>query len=104
MKEEEEKKKNQTANPREERKKKSQKVVKRCDWVLFVGPLCLFNYNIVIELSVFITHNSKIRKLSGGNRVMDFPNNLFAMGPTIFKLWVMEIENWVMETSHPNNP
>ena len=36
--------------------------------------------------SIFITHNSKIRELSDGNRVMDFPNNLFAMGATIFEL------------------
>ena len=69
-----------------------------CGWVLFVGPLCVFNYNIVIELwvmktensqnvfSVSITHNSKIRKLSDGNRVIDFLNYLFAMGPTIFEL------------------
>ena len=51
--------------------------------VLFVGLLRVFNYNIVIELgvmeiennqnvfSVFITHNSKIRELSDGNRVME---------------------------------
>ena len=75
----------------------------------------MFNYNIAIELwvietensqnvfSVSITHNSKIRELSDGNRVMDFPNNLFAMGPTIFELRVMETENWVMETGHPNS-
>ena len=44
--------------------------------------------------SVSITHNSKIRELSDENRVMDFPNNLFVMGPTIFELWVMETENW----------
>ena len=48
--------------------------------------------------SVSITHNSKIRELGNGNRVTDFPNNLFAMGPTIFELWVMETEIWVMET------
>ena len=53
--------------------------------------------------SVSITHHSKIRELSDGNRVMDFPNNLFAMGPTIFELRVMETENWVMETGHPNS-
>ena len=29
---------------------------------------------------VFITHNSKIRELNDGNRVMDFPNNLFEIG------------------------
>ena len=45
--------------------------------------------------SVSITHNSKIRELSDGNRVMEIelwkqnyrlPNNLFAMGPIIFEL------------------
>ena len=78
-----------------------------------MGPLCVFNYNIVIELwvmktennqnvfLVFITHNSKIRELNYGNRVMDFPNNLFAIGPTIFELWVMKTENWVTKTGHP---
>ena len=79
-----------------------------------MGPLCVSNYNIAIELWVMeiensqnvflvsITHNSKIRELSDGNRVMDFPNNLFAMGPTIFELWVMETEIWVMEIAKPN--
>ena len=47
--------------------------------------------------SVSITHNSKIRELSDGNRVMEtelsFANNLFTMGPTIFELRVMETEN-----------
>ena len=48
-----------------------------------MGPLCVFNYNIVIELwvmetensqklfSVSITHNSKIKELSDENRVME---------------------------------
>ena len=79
--EEKKKKKNRTANQEKKGKKKS-KVVKSYGWVLFVGPLCLFNYNIAIELwametensqNVFfvsITHNSKIKKLSDGNRVM----------------------------------
>jgi len=35
---------------------------------------------------VFITHNSKIRKLSDRNRVIVQPNRLLAMGPTIFEL------------------
>ena len=33
---------------------------------------------------ISITHNSKIRELNDENRVMDFPNNLFAIGATIF--------------------
>ena len=36
--------------------------------------------------SVSITHNSKIREVSDGNRVMVVPNGLLAMGPTIFEL------------------
>ena len=54
--------------------------------------------------SVSITHNSKIRELSNGNRVMVVPNRLLAMGLTIFELWVMETENWVMEKGHSNTP
>ena len=86
------KKKNRTANQEKKGKKKS-KVVKSYGWVLFVGPLCLFNYNIAIELwamktensqNVFfvsITHNSKIKKLSDGNRVMT--------SQITFLLWVL---------------
>ena len=54
--------------------------------------------------SVSITHHSKIRELSDGNRVMVVPNGLLAMGPTIFELWVMETELWVMEIYDPNTP
>ena len=54
--------------------------------------------------SIFIIYNSKIKKLSDENRVMDFPNNLFAMGPTIFELWVIKTEIWVMEIAKPNTP
>ena len=32
------------------------------------------------------------------------PNNLFAMGPTIFELWVMETENWITKKANPNAP
>ena len=32
------------------------------------------------------------------------PNNLFAMGPTIFELWIMETENWIMEIVNLNGP
>ena len=74
------KKKNRTA--KKKGKKKKSKVVKSCGWVLFVGPLCVFNYNIAIELwvmetensqnvfSISIIHNSKIRELCDGKRVM----------------------------------
>ena len=67
------KKREPNSQPKRRKEKKNQKVVKSCGWVLFVGPLYVFNYNIVIELwvmktenrqnmfSVSITHNSKIR-------------------------------------------
>ena len=32
------------------------------------------------------------------------PNNLFAMCPIIFELYVMEIENWVIKKDNPNDP
>ena len=75
-------------------------------WVMETGK----SQNVFL---ISITHNSKIRELSDGNRVMKtelwkqsyyLPNNLFAMGPTIFELWVMETENWVMEFVNPNTP
>ena len=82
-----------------------------------VGPLCVFNYNIVIELWVMetennqklflvsITHNSKIRELSYGNGVIETEllfDKLFTMGPTIFELWVMKTENWVIKKLNPS--
>ena len=42
------KKKKRTEHPTQE--KKGKKKVKRCGWILFMGPLCVFNYNIDIEL------------------------------------------------------
>ena len=36
-----------------------------------------------------------------GNKIQ---TSLSVMGPTIFELWVMEIELWVMETWNPNTP
>ena len=32
------------------------------------------------------------------------PNNFFVMGPTIFELWVMKTENWVIKKDNPNDP
>ena len=97
------KKKKKKANANLEKKKK----VKRWSKVVAVGPLCVFNYNITIELwvmeiknnqklfSVSITHNSKIRKLSDGNRVMEiellFAKQTFCYGSHHF--WVMSYEN-----------
>ena len=43
-------KKKQTTNQGEERKKKKVKSGQKVLLVLFVGPLCVFNYNITIEL------------------------------------------------------
>ena len=108
--EEEEEEKNRIANPGEEREKK----VKRCGLVLFVGPLCVFNYNIAIELwvmetennkklfSVSIIHNSKIRELSDENRVMEtellFVKQTFCYRSHHF--WVMSYRN--RELSYQN--
>ena len=66
----EKKKTNNQPMRRKEKKVKSDQKVRQ---VLFVGPLCVFNHNIAIELwvmeteisqnvfSVSLTHNSKIR-------------------------------------------
>ena len=35
---------------------------------------------------------------------MVLSNGLLAMGPTIFELWFMETELWVMEIDDPNTP
>ena len=75
------------------------KTVKSC--------LCIFNYNIAIELrvmetknsqklfSVSITHNSKIRELSDGNRVIEtellFVKQTFCYESHYF--WVMSYGN-----------
>ena len=113
------KKKNRTANPREDRKKKkSQKVVKSCGWVLFVGPLCMLNYNIVIELwvmktensqnmfSASITYNSKIRVLSDGNRVMTSQTTfLLWVSPFLsYELWKLRYELWKLLNQTPPKP
>ena len=52
VKEEEEEEEERIEQPTQEKKgkKKSQKVVRSCGWVLFVGLLCVFDYNIAIEL------------------------------------------------------
>ena len=46
----EKKKKNRTANQEKKGKKKRVKSGQKVGLVLFVSPLCVFNYNIVIEL------------------------------------------------------
>ena len=103
------KKKKLNGQPRKRKKR-----VKRWSKVTAVGPICVFNYSIAIELwvmetknsqklfSVSITHNSKIRELSDGNRVIVCQTNFFAMGPIIFELWVIKIENWVIKKPNPN--
>ena len=79
-------------------------------------PMCVFNYKNVIELwvmetensqnmfSVSITHNSKIRELSDGNRVMktklSFAKRILSYGSHHF--WVMSYRNW--ELSYENRP
>ena len=62
--------------------------------------------------SVSITHNSKIRELSDGNKKLKTELWLakqtfffrIEMGPTIFENWFMEIENWEMRIDEPNGP
>ena len=49
---------------------------------------------------VSITHHSKLRELSDGNKNQ---TDFSAMGPTYFELWVMETKLWAMETQKSNN-
>ena len=105
------KKKKPRTEDRSSEKKKSKGGQKLQLWV----PPCVFIYENAIKLwvmetenslwlfSVSITHNSKIKELSDGNRVIVWSNNLFAMGPTIFELWVMKTENWVIKFGWPNS-
>ena len=44
------KKKKLNGQPRKRKEKKRKKKVKRWSKVVAVGPLCVFNYNIAIEL------------------------------------------------------
>ena len=91
------KKKQRTANPGKRKKK-----VKSCGWYcLRVPHVCLITK---MPLSYF--HNSKLKNqiIEWWKQSYRLPNNLFAMGPTIFELWVMETENWVIKKSNPNGP
>ena len=93
-KEEEKKKKKKEPNSQEERKKRrSQKWSK-----VAAGTVCGSPFMCLIT----------ILSLTDGNRVIEielsFAKQPFCHGPTIFKLWVMETENWVMETGKPNTP
>ena len=103
-------KKKKKANPRKEKKKKK---VKRWSKVAVMGLLCMFNYNIVIELwvmetensqklfSVSITHNLKIRELSDGNRIIVCQINflLWILPFLSYELWKQR--NEILKTSHP---
>ena len=62
---------------------------------LWVPHVCLFT-EILLSYEWW--------KQSYGNRVIVWPNNLFTMDPTIFELWVMETENWVINKLNPNGP
>ena len=54
---------------------------------------------------VFITHHSKIKELSDGNKNWKHIQTLYlTVRPTNFELWVMETELWVMEIENPNRP
>ena len=101
------KKKNWTANP-EKKGKKNVKSGQKVRLVLFVSPSCVFNYKNAIELwvmetenifwlfSVSITHNSKIRELSDGNRVIVCQTTFLLWVPPFlsYKLWKQRIELW----------
>ena len=55
--------------------------------------------------SVSVTHHSKIRELSDGNKNRkQIQIGFFFVGPTYFELWVMETELWVMKTANLNTP
>ena len=111
-----EKKKKKTVKktePVRKKKKKKSQLVKSCGWV---GPSCVFNYKNVIELwvmktensqkvfSVSITHNSKIRELSDGNKKLKielwlakqiFFWELRWVSPFLrIELWKLRIEWW----------
>ena len=102
--EKKEKKKNRTAN--QEKGKKKVKSGQKLRLGIVCGPLCVFNYNIVIKLwvmetensqnvfSVFITHNLKIRELSDGNRVIVYQTTFLLWIPPFlsYKLWKLRIE------------
>ena len=104
--EEEEKKKKRTEQPTKRGKEKKSKVVKSCGWVLFVSPLCVFNYNIAIELWVMetennqnvflvsITHNSKIRELNDGNIIIICQTTFLSwVSPFLsYELWKQRIK------------
>ena len=99
-------KKKKNEQPRKRKKKKKVKSGQKLWLVLFVGLLCVFNYNIVIKLwvmetensqnvfSVFITHNLKIRELSDGNRVIVYQTTFLLWVPPFlsYKLWKLRIE------------
>ena len=99
------KKKKRTEQPTQEKKKV--KSGQKLQLVLFAGPSYVFNYKNVIGLwvmktensqnvfSVSITHNSKIRELSDGNRVIEtelsFAKQPFCYGSHHF--WVLSYGN-----------
>ena len=107
---EKKKKKKPRTEDRTSEKKESKGGQKLRLWV----PPCVFIYKNAIELwvmeiensqnvfSVSITHNSKIRELSDGNRVMktelSFAKQPFCYGSHHF--WVMSYGNW--ELSYQN--
>ena len=99
---EKKKKKNRTANLGKKKSQSGQKL----RLVLFMGPSYVFNYKNAIELWVMetensqnvflvsITHNSKIRKLSNGNRVIVCQTTFLLWIPPFFsyELWKLRIE------------
>ena len=84
------KKKARTKNRTQE--KKGEKMVKRCG----CGSL-----HVCLIAKVSLSY--KWWKQKTGNKVMVLPNGLFTIGLTIFELWVMETELWVMKIDDPNS-
>ena len=80
------KKEDEETQPSEERKKNGQKLRLKSDSESL--HVVLFT-----EMS-----------LSDENRVMVVSNRFLVIGPTIFELWVMKTDIWVMEIDKPNTP
>ena len=92
----------------EETIKSSASCVLHWQWV----HACGCNYKNVIEnwvletknvFSVSITHHSKIKELSDGNKNRkQIQTDFFFVKPTYFELWMMETKLWIMEIANPN--
>ena len=62
-------------------------------WKLKTPKMCF-------QFPQLITQKSENWVIYGNKNQTDFST----MGPTIFELWVMETELWIIETANPNSP